>query len=453
MAKKLLQTAKPAVAPRHSHPLLPFREPVHLTEKLLHFIWGFGYYNKEGLATVEGESLTVLAAGTLNKNQGPDFGAARIRIGNTVMAGTVELHLKTSDWKKHRHDTDDHYRNVILHVVFDHDAPVNDVPVLELSSRVSTLLLERYASFLSRAEFIPCAGSIATIRELTWVSWKERLLVERFQRKAERVLTLFNQSSRHWEETFWWLLARAFGSKINGDSFEAVARSLPVALLAKHRHSLHQLEALLLGQAGLLNDAFEDAYPKLLQREYAFLQKKYNLQPVAVPVLFLRMRPGNFPTVRLAQLAFLLQQSSHLFSKILEAEKPDEIRALFFVTANDFWHYHYTFQEATAFKKKTVGGEMASAILINTVVPVLFAYGLYHKTDAQRDKALRWLAETAPETNSITNGFQRCGIAGRSAYDTQALLELKNSYCAEKRCLDCSVGNWILREAAQSYQS
>ncbi|GAA4753905.1 DUF2851 family protein [Flavisolibacter ginsenosidimutans] len=423
-----------------------------MTEKLLQFIWGFGYFNKSSLATTKGEPLQIIFPGSLNKNQGPDFSSAKIRLGNTTFAGNVELHLKTSDWIKHGHESDANYRNVILHVVYEHDVDVNNIPVFELSPRVSVLLLNRYESFMNNASFIPCGGNIVSAKELIWKGWKERLLVERLSRKAEHVLCLFEASNCHWEETFWWMLARAFGGKINGDAFEAMARSVPVNLLSKHKTSLHQLESLLLGQTNLLNDAFEEDYPKLLQREYRFLKSKYNLQPTAVPVLLLRMRPGNFPTVRLAQLAALVHQTTHLFSRIIEAQKLGEITDAFAVAANDFWHYHYTLKEASSFKKKTIGADMADNVIINTVVPVLFAYGLYRNEEKYKDKALRWLDETSAEVNRVTKGFEFIGIKNRSAYDSQALLELRNEYCSEKRCLNCSVGNHLLREAAADYQ-
>ncbi len=420
-------------------------------EKLLQFIWQFGYFNKSNLTTIEGEELGIISAGTLNRNQGPDFTNGRIKIGATTLAGSIELHLKTSDWKKHRHEQDKHYKNVVLHVVYQHDEEVNTIPVLELESRVSKLLLGTYNSFMENASFIPCGNSIKNVRELTWVSWKERLLVERLQRKSIKVLLLLEQSGNHWEETFWWTLARAFGSKINGDAFEAAARSVPVNILAKHKSSVHQIEALLFGQAGLLNDDFTDDYPKLLQREYNFLKTKYNLQPSSLPVLFLRMRPGNFPTIRLAQLAVLIKTASHLFSKIIEAENLEEVKNLFQVTANDFWHYHYTFSQATAFKKKTVGSDAIDNLIINTVVPILFAYGIHHNEDRHKDKALRWLGQLPAETNSITKEFFKLDVKAGSAYDSQALIELKNEYCTPKKCLDCSVGSYLLREAAAEY--
>lgn len=438
--------------PSFSTGQLSFPPPRILTEELLQFIWQFGYFNKSALTTHVGEEVAVVFAGSLNKNQGPDFTAAKIRIGNTLLAGTVELHLKTSDWKKHNHEEDQQYKNVILHVVFEHDCEVNAIPVLELRSRISTLLLDRYASFMESVSFIACSNSIAEVKALTLTAWKERLLAERLTRKSRHIFGLLQQNNFHWEESFWWVLAKTIGGKINGDAFEALSRSIPLNLLSKHKSSIHQLEALLFGQAALLDGDFSDEYPKLLQREYNFLKKKYNLVPSPLPVLFHRMRPGGFPTIRLAQLAMLVHTASHLFSKLLEAVDVAEVQSLFAVTANDFWHYHYTFDQPSGFKEKTLGDDAVAGIIINAVVPVLFAYGLHHNEENCKAKALRWLEEISPEVNSITKEFTALGLYNRSAYDSQALLELKNEYCCKKKCLDCSVGAGLLREAAAHYE-
>jgi hypothetical protein len=422
-----------------------------MTEKLLQFIWNLGYFNNKNLQTTDGENLAILSRGIINYNQGPDFSNAKIVLGTTTFAGTIELHLKTSDWRKHQHESDGQYKNVILHVVYHHDEKVNDIPVLELDSRISNLLLEQYTSFMDNASPVPCGSNLQSVNALVLSSWKERLLVERLLRRSNRVMELLNLSNNHWEETFWWLLARNFGSKINGDAFESIARSIPINLLAKHKVSIHQLEALVFGQANLLNDVFEDAYPLMLQREYHFLKKKYALQPSLHPVLFLRMRPGNFPTIRLAQLAMLIHQTSHLFSKILETESIAELKKLFSVTANDFWHYHYTFKQPSAFKQKVLGTESVRNIIINTVAPVLFAYGIFHKNEKLKTRALQWLEELPAEANAITSLFSKAGLANGSAYDSQALIELKTSYCLEKRCLECGIGNYLLKEAAHGY--
>ncbi|MEQ1678425.1 MAG: DUF2851 family protein, partial [Chitinophagaceae bacterium] len=386
-----------------------------------------------------------LYTGQYNTNQGPDFSNAKIKIGTTTWAGTVELHIKTSDWNRHNHQHDRNYNTVVLHVVWNDDGTSNELPVLELQGRVSKILLQRYEELLQAGSFIPCEKNIHMVRDITWKSWKDRLLVERLLRKSEQVETYLKQNNYHWEETFWWLLARNFGIKVNAESFEAIARSIPLKVLAKNKTQIHQLEALLLGQAGLLNEDFTEDYPVMLQKEYQFQKHKYGLKPVSGSVFFLRMRPGNFPTIRLAQLAMLIHDSAHLFAKIKEAGSLKDVKNWFDVTANDYWHYHYTFDEPSAFKKKKLGTAMVDNIIINTMAPVLFAYGNYHKEDQYKEKALQWLEQVAAEANTITKGFQLLGIENKSAFDSQGLIELKNEYCSKKRCLECGVGNAILK--------
>lgn len=418
-----------------------------MTEKLLQYIWQFQYFNRSDLMTTAGEPVTILFQGILNKNQGPDFTNAKIKIGNTLFAGSVELHNKTSEWLAHGHQYDANYQNVILHVVFEDDKrdTISSIPTLVLQNRISGLLLNRYTDLMNASVFIPCATTIATVSDITWIAWKERLLAERLTRKSKLVLHYLQQSQSHWEETFWWLLARSFGAKVNADAFEAIARSIPVKLLAKHKNNIHQLEALLLGQANLLHQDFTESYPILLQKEYRFLKAKYQLPIVHQPVHFLRMRPGNFPSLRLAQLAMLIHTASHLFSKVLEAESVKDIKTMLHITANDYWHYHYRLGEPSAFKKKNIGATMADTITINTIIPVLFAYGIYHNKEDYKTKALYWLEALAPEVNTITAGFKNLSLSNQSAYDSQALLELKNEYCNYKRCLECSVGNYLLK--------
>ncbi|MFT3823732.1 MAG: DUF2851 family protein [Chitinophagaceae bacterium] len=420
-----------------------------ITERLLQFIWQFQYFNKNGLCTSAGEPLKIIHGGIFNTSQGPDFVEARIHTGNTLWAGQIELHLQTSLWYQHKHHQDEHYRNVILHVVWEHntnDLPGN-IPVLSLQDRVSKVLLQQYEQWMNAPASIPCSEQLMQIKRIVWLTWKERLLVERMQRKSELVFSYLEQNNHHWEETFWWLLARNFGIKVNADAFEAIARSLPVTLLAKHKKQLQQLEALLLGQAGLLEQRSEDKYVIMLQREYHFYQKKYSLQHTGPGVLFLRMRPGNFPPVRLAQLAMLVHQSEHLFSKIKETRSIQDVKSLLNVTAGDFWHYHYTLENTSAYKPKKLGDAMTDNIIINTIVPVLFAYGHLHNDEVFKERALRWLEALAPENNTITASFTKLGCTNQNAFDSQALIELKNNYCNTRRCLDCAAGNAILKQS------
>lgn len=420
-----------------------------MTERLLQYIWQFQHFNQHELATVGGEPVIVFSPGMYNTNQGPDFFNARIRIGPVTWSGSVELHLHTSDWNKHAHENDPHYSNVMLHVVWEHDGDVNDLPVVELKDRISSLLLQRYQSLLQSTAFIPCGKKIGSLQDIAWQSWKDRLLTERLLRKTAMTDIFLQQNNFHWEETFWWLLARSFGSHLNADFFESVARSIPLAILSRHKNQLHQLEALLLGQAGLLNEKCGEDYAVLLQREYQFLQRKYQLRPVHGQPLFLRMRPVNFPTIRLAQLAMLIHQTSHLFTRVKEAEQVKDIRRWLDVTANDYWHYHYRLGEPASFRPKKLGAAMVHSIIINTIIPIVFAYGHYHKEEHLRQRALQWLDDLPAETNAIIQGYREAGLQANTARDTQALLELKAQYCNQRRCLDCSVGNALLRKMDQ----
>ncbi len=416
-------------------------------ERLLQFIWQFQYFNQTKLMTVEGEQLQVIHPGIFNSNQGPDFLDAKIKIGSTTWAGSVELHINTSHWEAHEHGNDKNYSNVILHVVWQHDTALHlPFQTLVLEDKVSKLLLEKYQAMLQNGSFIACEKQIASIHTLTFTAWQERLLVERLEQKTTEVFKYLKQNNHHWEECFWWMLAKNFGAKVNSTAFEKMAVSIPLHILAKHKNQLQQVEALLFGQAGLLEDVFTEDYPLLLQREYQMLQKKYKLQKPVCTVYFLRMRPANFPTVRLAQLAMLVHQSMHLFSKIKEAAHVKEILPLLDITAGDYWHYHYRFDEAADFKKKTLGRQMTDNILINTVAVMLFAYGHYHNNSHYKNKALQWLDAVAAENNSITNGFAKNGISIKSAFASQALLQLKGHYCDKKRCLDCAIGNKLLRQ-------
>ncbi|RYY61355.1 MAG: DUF2851 family protein [Chitinophagaceae bacterium] len=418
-----------------------------MTERLFQFLWQFGYFSHNELRSAGGEFIQIVDRGRYNSNEGPDFLDARIRIGPALLAGSVELHLRTSDWDRHRHSGDPNYRNVILHVVFVHDRPTEErhLPVLELQPHVSTILLDRYAELLAQEGFIPCEKEALLVPDLVWTSWKDRLLAERMREKTGRIAALLQEARNDWEEVFWWLLARNFGMTVNTEAFEAVARSLPLPLLWRHRGSIHQLEALLLGQANLLHGRFSEDYPQLLQREYRYLQKLHPLQPVHRAVHFLRMRPPAFPTVRLAQLAALLKGEEHLFSRVLEAKELADVQQPFAVTANDYWHYHYRFEEESAFAPKKVGAVLLNSLLMNTLAPLVFAYGHLQARPELKERALGWLRTLPAEDNKVLRRFAAAGIRAEGAADGQALLYLEKTYCREKRCLDCAIGCALLK--------
>ncbi|MBO9202214.1 MULTISPECIES: DUF2851 family protein [Niastella] len=424
-----------------------------MTERLLQYLWQFQYYNKQSSILDNGDIFQVIHPGRFNTNQGPDFLEAKIRIEDTLWVGHVEVHVKTSDWYRHAHQFDRNYDNVVLHVVWENDLPERDtrIPVFSMHSKVSMLLLEQYKYWMDSAGFIACGNQIRDVSRIIWISWRERLLAERMQRKSAMVFSFLLQTHQHWEETFWWLLARNFGAALNFEPFEAMAKTLPVTLLARYKNQLPVLEALLLGQCGLLEGDFEEAYPIRLQRDYLHVKAKYKLQPVRQSVHFLRTRPVNFPTIRLAQLARLLYRSSHLFTFIKETAQLSDIRNWLAVTASEFWDEHYTFQKSSVHRSKKLGNQMIDILIINTVVPILFAYGLLHNEEQYKNRALNWLDELDPEVNAITNSFTDLGIVNKSACDSQALLELKGHYCDVKRCLDCAMGNTLLKRSVSVY--
>lgn len=421
-----------------------------MKEKLLQFIWQFQYYHKQDLTTTSGDPLQIIQQGKYNTNQGADFSDAKIKTGEATWAGNVELHVNSSDWDMHHHSADKNYNNIILHVVWKHDKEIkdqagNNLITLELHNRVSKLLLNKYEELMNTYSFIPCENHSHTINGLTLLSWKQRLLVERLETKSAIVFSLLKENNFHWEETFWWLIAKNFGIKINADAFEKVARSLSLNILSKHKNQIHQLEALLMGQAGLLDREFKDDYPKMLQQEYSFYKNKYQLKPPQCQVFFLRMRPANFPTIRLAQLAMLVHTSTHLFTKVKETMSVHEVIKLLNVTANDYWHYHYVFDEPSGYHKKNTGELMINNILINTIVPVLFAHGLHHNDQPCKDKAIAWLESISAEKNVITRGFEKLKFPHKCSFDSQSYIQLKNEYCNNKRCLECAIGNSLFK--------
>ncbi len=419
-----------------------------MNERLLQYIWQFQYFNKNDLTTSEGELLEIVHPGTYNTHQGPDFKEGRILLHDHLWVGNIELHVQSSDWHRHMHASDKNYNNVILHVVWckDEECSGQRFPTLVLSDRVPKWLLQQYSQWMNGEDFIACQSSAANVEELVWMSWKERLTIERLNRKSEYVNSLLKKNSSHWEEAFWWLLARNFGLYVNADAFEEMAMSIPLNLLAKHRLQVHQVEALLFGQAGLLEKEFSEQYPAMLKKEYAFLKSKYELVPSQVPMHFLRMRPACFPTVRIAQLAMLVHLSGNLFADIMQAGDIRQVKTLLDVTANDYWHYHFRFDEPAAYKPKTLGGAMTNTIIMNAAVVALYAYGKHHREHAYQQKALDWLAALPAENNSMIVQFKAIGIKPDNAFDTQALIELKAQYCDKKRCLDCAVGNAILNK-------
>ena len=426
-----------------------------MKEEFLQFIWEHHLFTSDQLQTVDGRPLQILSTGRPNFDSGPDFFNARIKIGETTWAGNIEIHQKSSHWMLHKHDEDEAYSNVILHVVEHFDKPVivnqQELPTLELKYRSE--ILENFEQLLKSKKWIACEEKLPNVDAFILRFWYSSLMIERLQSKTEAILEILQQNTNNWNETFYQLLARNFGMKINSLPFELLARSLPLQILAKHKNSLFQIQALLFGSSGLLNEVLlGDDYFLSLRNEYSFLYKKYNLSGVDAHLWkFMRLRPVNFPTIRIAQLASLIHQSSALFSRILEIEDLEELRELFNITASEYWNTHYQFNKTSRENKpKHIGDSFFQNLVINTISPLLFVYGDQHLSQAMKDRALNFLEKLSPESNQITDKWAELGIDSRSAFESQALIHLKKHYCENKKCLHCQIGAKIITSVKQS---
>ena len=421
-----------------------------MKEDFLHYIWKHKLFSQNNLETTDGEKIDVLNTGTHNINAGPDFFNAKIKIGKTLWAGNVEMHLRSSDWQKHNHHNDKEYDNTILHVVYDHDLKLTGsnsirIPTLALRERINDKFIARYESLIGSRHRIPCEEEISKVSSFTVDTWITRMMVERLERKSAEILDRLKQNKNNWEETFYHLLAKNFGFKLNAQPFEELARALPLTVLAKHKNNLQQTEAMLYGVGGLLSKKHKEAYPASLKKEFDFLKAKFKLpEGILSPWKFLRLRPANFPTVRLAQFAKLVHSSSHLFSKILECDRIEQVYELFDVAASEYWNTHYVFGKTSTAQKKNLGVKAIENIIINTAAPVVFSYGMHRGEEKFKDIALKFLEETPSENNSIIEKWESLGIHSEDAFRSQALLELMNEYCIEKKCLLCGIGNKLL---------
>lgn len=426
-----------------------------MKEEFLYYIWENRLTDKD-LKTTEGEAVDIVATGYRNTDSGPDFLEAKIQIGNKLWVGHVEIHVKASDWNRHGHQTDKAYQNVILHVVYENDAKVNGIPTLELKSHFDEGIFAQYQRFVSSKSWIPCEKSIEKVPVFTRFSWLDRMAVERLESKASTVTKLLESNQFDWEDALYKLLMRYFGLKVNNEAFEYLANILPFKTLLKHADNLLQVEAMLMGCAGFLEDDFTEEYPLLLKREFAIMRAKFNLLTMpAERWKFMRMRPSNFPTIRLAQMAQLIHKNGCLFSKIKAAKNTTEVKALFDVAASGYWETHWRFAKQsdrlpqcdspTRSQPKHLGEATADLLLINAVVPLMFCYGKLHKDESVCETAMQFLEETETEDNAIIRHFAASGITAENAMQTQALLHLYNMYCKRKRCLECRIGIVLMK--------
>ncbi len=422
-------------------------------EELIHFNWKYNYFSYNGLHLTSGETIEVIDPGLHNQNSGPDFFNAKIKIGNTIWAGNIEIHFNSSDWFNHGHNLDHAYDNVILHVVVKYDKPAINTKGYEINTLVIDFpdaLEWNLLTLLGSGKWIPCADKIGGFDSVFLRSWLERLSVERLEHKSKEVLNLVVQTSGSWEEAFYRSISRSFGLVVNTLPFELLSRSTPLKVFAKQKDNLLQIEAILFGQAGFLSNINSDEnYIQKLINEYRFLSKKYNLQPIDKETWkYLRMRPSTFPTIRIAQFANLIYKSSSLFSRIVETSNVEQINTLLSVKASEFWDTHYTFSKASPKKVKSLGKETIQIITLNTIIPFIFAYGSTRKDQLVQEKAIKLLESLKPEKNSITKGFEKLGVEAYTAFDSQAMVQLKTNYCDLKKCLYCHLGARLLIKTA-----
>jgi len=421
-----------------------------MTEEFLHYIWQYRLYSPN-LVLQTGEQVEVLHPGVHNTDSGPDFFNAKIRIGETIWAGNIEIHILSSDWKRHNHQQDMSYDNVILHVVWRDDMPVfrkdgTQIPTLELDGLYNENSWKNYLRFMASQQWIPCDTMIASVDPFLRNAWFDRVLVERLERKALQVEHILSLTKNDWSHTFYRLLAHNMGFKLNNQAFEMLAQSLPYQFLAKHADDLFQVEAMVFGQAGLLETSFQDDYPQKLKKEYEFLKSKFDLTPIDSHLWrFMRLHPGNFPTVRLAQFASIMHHSVSIISELFNSNDVNTYRKLFGAEASEYWNTHYTFDKPSASRRKTLGQSSVDLLLINLVAPILLSYGRRRSDTEITEKPIDMLMQLKGEENSIISKWAALGMDVSTAANTQALLELKTNYCDKKKCLDCRIGNELLK--------
>lgn len=422
-----------------------------MKEDFLHYIWLYKKLDFTNLKTTNGEVLTILNFGQYIQQAGPDFFNAQIVIDNQKWAGNIEIHIKSSDWYVHHHEKDDNYNNVILHVVWEHDMSIfrkdnSEIAVLELKKYVPKEELQKYKELTTQKSWIFCENQIKDIPDFVISNWQERLFFERLERKSNPIQQLLQETENDWEAVLFCMLAKNFGLNTNGEMFFKVAKSITFSLIRKEALEVMYLEALLFGQADMIPLQVEDNYPKELKSWYDYIVLKYKLKkPVIAPIQFFKHRPDNFPTIRLAQLAMVFHLHKNLFSKIIEAKTIDEIYQIFNVSVSDYWKSHYNFDNASPKKEKSLSKSFIDLLIINTIVPIQFAYAnSLGKENAEL--LIDFLSNIPAEKNNIIDKFTKFGIKSKNAFQSQSLLQLKNEYCNNKKCLQCAFGLELLKE-------
>jgi hypothetical protein len=424
-----------------------------MNESFLHYLWQYQYFDKTDLQTQEGESISIFKTGILNTNAGPDFSQAKIKIGAIEWVGNVEIHTNASEWLTHKHNIDKAYENVILHVVWENDAKIKRIddsviPTIELKGRVDESLIKAYEKLINSPSSIPCEKSFPTASDLIKLSMLDQAIMQRLESKAEIVNQLLKSNNTDWEETAYQVLLKNFGFKINADPFLQLAKSLPYKIIQKHSSNLQQMEALLFGQAGMLETKTKDEYISLLYREYEFLSKKYSLHESRLNPTqwkFLRLRPANFPTLRIAQLASILYSQKNLLSTFIETDSYPKLLNVFAASPSAYWQSHYHFAKKSKGFVPDLGESSKQNLLINSVVPLLVAYSKAKDDSRLMERAVEILQHLPAEGNKITKLWTGLGISVKSAFDSQALIEQYNNLCQKRQCLNCAVGASLLK--------
>jgi hypothetical protein len=421
-----------------------------MTEEFLHYIWNFKLFNSE-LRTTDGDTVTINSSGIHNNDEGPDFFNARIKIGNTLWAGNIEIHINSSDWLIHTHNSNKLYDNVILHVVYKFDKTIfrnngEKIPTLELEGKFDKSFFSKYKSFITSKSWIPCENIFSKAENIIIKSWLNSIAFERFEKKAGYLQEFLNITNNDLRESFYILLARNFGFKINSDAFELLARSTPLKILNKHKDNIFQVEAILFGQAGMLEEDFADEYPKMLKKEYNYLRNKYNLNHENFNNWkFLRIRPLNFPTIRISQFANLIYKTDNLLDMVINENNHQKIIEIFHCKTSEYFKDHFIFDKKTIIKEKPIGKNASALLIVNVVVPFLFIYAKMKDNIIYSEKAIELLEMLPSEKNSIINKWKVIYPGINTALESQAFIELKNNYCDKKRCIDCRIGNFLLK--------
>lgn len=426
-------------------PSFPYRE------ELLQFIWEQRLFDAKGLMTMEGEPVDVLRSGRLHGHSGPDLVDAEVRIGGQRWVGNIEVHVRSSEWYAHKHEEDMAYDNVVLHVVYEHDMDVRThaggrIPTVELKHRIPEARIAAFLDLMHAKAWVPCEHQFHHVDPDRLPLWLDRVLVERLERRCSAIGSLCRALGGDQLETFWHVLATGFGFKVNAEPFGMMARALPLKILLKYRDDPFRTEALLFGQAGLLQVDLLDAYPRDLQQEHRLLAAMQGLKPAPMAAWqFGRLRPPNFPTIRLAQLAQLIRNADGSFASLLEQDAPALLIGHLQVEATGYWLDHHRFDQPSKAAPKRLGADAAAGLIVNAIVPYLFALGKLQGKEIFRTRALRLLEGLPAEKNSVMDDWARLGLRAGSAARSQALIELKDHYCGQRRCLSCVIGASLLK--------